>query len=1344
MEYHAFASLAHFRILLVPVGPISRATFDQWVAEIRTLENIRLSDIPPGTKDDKARFMPSPKSKGHLHLSFPSHPPPISHWPMSLFRPSHFPLGVIGIATCSQTDSLSSISAEFNAAVNDLFPNDSLYPLANNCFVFEEGDGTTNLNLGDHLPGLVIIPSMMGNKKENIETLLADLCSNILAEFSTVLNTLESPLGNEYLNGTLFPSLPLPSDLPLPLVDDEPESMSAIPSYNSQPELTMAGGLRTNTVPLTLKRNSSTGPALVSQASRRSTLGVPAANKKRHSGIGASSSHGRLFKVLGDFFILAGRTEDASVWYTEAIALFKTMPDNVWHASALEGLATVALLESWSSGQGLQASMSTSREPWADTSDKLEQAISLYAKSSPKADPDHHYDLLSYLYTVAVLRQSSLYFATWSAKGWGPLAFSALLHPGLTPYMPPTLAHSESNHPINLDRLSSISGISRAQISTILGQAHGPWLLHLGHRERIVILEMIAAMYSSLGYHRKEAYILREVIGCIMDLVVCGREEPGGVNNVGLAITFPGHSESIPLADKGAVGVKATERQDGNDSIVNLVKYVCKVHGMNLDSVKLINTTAKSTDDEASILLRGDPEDVAEDPYGWPELQIGIIREAIAVAEALPDPPTIAQFCLSALKSLHAVLTEEDQYYMYSVSSRALTDARRRGETRSVDYWSGQPIVSIELLPLSTLRLLVENPVTMLAAKRPEETGALPRLDPFLYNPRKSLTSQGRTLVVKDEPLEFAVTLRNPFVFDLELQKLSLSTSGVPFDSKPISVSIPAQSYHAIVIEGKPLESGILTVRGCRVQAPGGVSREFLLPLSTTEEEARMSQRRSAISCESGRSKYAGLESRPWSKAGKRISTVAEASLKNFIPRFLECKVVAEQPLLRIRWSSLTHGAVMLYDGEKSSFRLTLENVSSLPIDFLRLTFDDSTISPAQQALADGDLSVYDAYETEYELINRPVFSWDRAQETFELAPGKKIGIVITCMGKVGCSSGGIFIAYSHVHRRQTTLTQPSDVFHTRQISYPVLVTVYHMLECHGMDVLPLHRDDYCANDHSDEQSWKSLLRDVEDDGWCLFSIDVRNTYGLPFEITFERIQEGTPIASTTSLVAPGSTTRILLPVKKFLLPEEFATRAIPTLSNRQFVVDKASLTSAEQKAQRELFWYREELFKSVRGRWREAGGIRSGELSLRQQRLSLPMLEMLRTETAKVRMSLHQRTGEEGSTWDAVFRKDGKYRPKPYEYLYLRAQVTNLSNGPLLLSLDLTMEPSEHVIQEGFLSDIPLGRLDSGETQEIETPLCFVSCGRFEVGAEVRILGVRHEEGKVGMGVLRADVRDE
>jgi trafficking protein particle complex subunit 9 len=64
--------------------------------------------------------------------------------------------------------------------------------------------------------------------------------------------------------------------------------------------------------------------------------------------------------------------------------------------------------------------------------------------------------------------------------------------------------------------------------------------------------------------------------------------------------------------------------------------------------------------------------------------------------------------------------------------------------------------------------------------------------------------------------------------------------------------------------------------------------------------------------------------------------------------------------------------------------------------------------------------------------------------------------------------------------------------------------------------------------------------------------------------------------------------TRIVLPVKKFLLPEDQVSQPIPTLSDRQFVVTKSNLTQAEEKSQRELFWYREELFKFIRGHWRE------------------------------------------------------------------------------------------------------------------------------------------------------------
>jgi hypothetical protein len=63
---------------------------------------------------------------------------------------------------------------------------------------------------------------------------------------------------------------------------------------------------------------------------------------------------------------------------------------------------------------------------------------------------------------------------------------------------------------------------------------------------------------------------------------------------------------------------------------------------------------------------------------------------------------------------------------------------------------------------------------------------------------------------------------------------------------------------------------------------------------------------------------------------------------------------------------------------------------------------------------------------------------------------------------------------------------------------------------------------------------------------------------------------------------------RIVIPIRKFILSEEQYTRPIPTLSDRQFVVQKSKLSESETRTQRVLFWYRERLFETIRGHWRE------------------------------------------------------------------------------------------------------------------------------------------------------------
>ena len=76
--------------------------------------------------------------------------------------------------------------------------------------------------------------------------------------------------------------------------------------------------------------------------------------------------------------------------------------------------------------------------------------------------------------------------------------------------------------------------------------------------------------------------------------------------------------------------------------------------------------------------------------------------------------------------------------------------------------------------------------------------------------------------------------------------------------------------------------------------------------------------------------------------------------------------------------------------------------MTELKIDFLRLTFEDSTIAPAQQALAEGELSVFETYETEYDLMHRPVFTWDSKRHPQEIVPGQKVVVSVHCYGKVG------------------------------------------------------------------------------------------------------------------------------------------------------------------------------------------------------------------------------------------------------------------------------------------------------------------------------------------------------
>ena len=249
--------------------------------------------------------------------------------------------------------------------------------------------------------------------------------------------------------------------------------------------------------------------------------------------------------------------------------------------------------------------------------------------------PDVESSLITLLLVTCICRHTALLFSVWASKGWGPLAFTTLIRPGLPPTFTPN-PPSDSHR----FRMTAITGISRAQIVGILAQAHGPFLLHLHPHDRIRLLQHIAATYSCLGFRRKEAYVLRELLSTVMDVLVCSRDEvikSARERGNGLGTLGSPGSGGLGIVDAGSgvgsVGVRESESTNGNESIIRLVKYVCEVYGVDLGAVNIVGPNAKGgvevgVDDEAieGRMLR----------YGWDELQLGVVREATAVVEALP------------------------------------------------------------------------------------------------------------------------------------------------------------------------------------------------------------------------------------------------------------------------------------------------------------------------------------------------------------------------------------------------------------------------------------------------------------------------------------------------------------------------------------------------------------------------------------------------------------------------------------------------------------------------------------------------------------------------------------
>lgn len=645
-----FGTGARLKVLVVPVHPITRQAFDDFTSRLRQFSRISLRDVPPDPRGSRAVFSsahqhqqqaqgastPTSKSNtstssngassattgaGELIIDFVTPTDWASSQPLAFLgdlqahRRVHALVGLVDAREFAQhgEEAMERALRDFKAHALAELPR----TFAHKVYALEPSDEqlsrssssttTSAPSSNGNADGLVIVPRT-GDVSFFLHSLVADLAGEILWEFSTLAAELESRV-----------SIPTPQE-PLAAGAAAPETPAkTAPSRTSSPAVR---DVRSPTPPPATPTASTSTVALnQSPTSASHSTGVIDSRSRRRVA-------GRERKLMADMWLLSGRVQRAIETYNEAIMLTRAWADGVWQASALEGLATALivqaalarapppapLLPGAAESQPAHAQADASRGVsdaqalLSSVPDKFAQATALYERMLPSsqqdagqtaADPDRAH---AFVHADACLRCAHFLMAIWHAGGSVERALERLVYPATAPPAPPV---HEQRRAAGLRALEPANGVSRASIAQWVSSAYTPALSRARTPVRLRILSDMAALYASLGYTRKHAFVIREIAA------ICSAigGSPRAMTDVSDLVRRRG----------GAMD------RSGNQTIIKLVERVCEIYGV---------PASRGSTASGEAVLQGQLE--AQTRFGWPLLQVGVLKDAVAISELLP------------------------------------------------------------------------------------------------------------------------------------------------------------------------------------------------------------------------------------------------------------------------------------------------------------------------------------------------------------------------------------------------------------------------------------------------------------------------------------------------------------------------------------------------------------------------------------------------------------------------------------------------------------------------------------------------------------------------------------
>jgi hypothetical protein len=1387
---------AQVNVLLLPAARTRKSRFENFVSRLKDVYDVRLGDVRPNAGSES--FSPQAFPSGRLLFSFSTSDRPnstVDSFPFELNREPQVVLVLADGDTLAHDSDHQHEGNHLGGGVAELTNLQSLLvrlddlklhyrrAIVHRLLVFD----MTGQSQEDR--GVIFVPPPGNSRMASMRTVMCDIGALFLDGLHDLANalqdlpTIESPsvVASEALRNAASDSTAKAR---------QRMSMPLSGSPNAAQGRTSNGLSHTGATPPTSSANSE----MPSRDQSRDRFSIANSAASGPSMQRLAAHKGRALVVKGAMYLEAGRWPDALKTLSEGVAVAQANIDYLWHARGLEQLLVCMLLLIWAeipfeipsvclpsaeqrsrAGPSFYTPASSNEEsipPARGASDipptTVPRLISLF--------PDVIRTILT-MYTRAIaftaeklpqllmcevkVRLVGLLFIASSSK----TSFDRQLLGEL--FRENGLGKAE--HAIGM---SSNAAFRKDELANLLLEAIPPLSERSSLNESLEILIGISSLLSHLGLGRKQAFFLKEVLSAVTPGLIEARK-------VGAAEMGIHPSAGLPLLQGASKGAPASL----NHSIKTLLRLVGQMYGVPYGQDRPL-----ASDSNSDVHALGTKMRIWADSriFGDPTLQMEILRYCINLCEALPDLQGILTFAVQLLHTARNTITlpptylsgtpsisPEEQTRLFNTIKRTVGAATRLGQNGLLaEYWDDFLIRGIEPLdPSERSRLSMHSPHDLAALSTPS---IAIQKDPFIYSSFAKTKAQSRTNVVltAGEMVYFAVILQNPFEFDVEIDRISLISEGCQFAASDHSIVLGHYCSQKFIMSGKPTTHGTMSIIGCKARIRYCHERTFHIFRKQWRPEP-------VIKLKPPRSTTGGPDPRGAGLAEKPVSV----SAKDPEPDSLSLTVLHAQPMLSVTGSTLLQPALMLLEGESKSFQITLHNTSTAAsADLLLFTFQDSATTQLQDALAERELSPTELYELQLQLAATPSLKWiseDGEEREASIPAGSSSTFRFEVFGRPGLLSGVIQVDYAHVGVPRSEM---KETFYTRQLRYPISLTVNGAIEIPRCNVLPFTGDFAwrnqqraahkisSANGNSSKSSPQQPSPSAADtthplgddqlmpllsrlglgshgSDHCLLLLDLRNVWPNPLSVSIQVRESPSKTSSPTGpwrraytvheLLQPTHVSRIVLLLPRLFIRDPHAP--IPLIGNqRQFVVSASKLSAENEAASRETFWYREELLKYISGTWREDLTGREGEINMRKGiRLSARMIDAIRVEEVEIDFSIRGLTESsqpknERTAKDPVMQMGrAHFVLQTNTFATLTAYIRNHSSDRLHVLLRLqpslrnqphnvALDVSKRFAWTGMLQRALHPPLEAGEIREADLGIIALCQGDFEIGATV------------------------